>query len=79
MDGEAKRIKFLEEHIFIKVKSLFYSVPKNKRLTIANEKKISTSCKDKVTTGIMERVRQPAITETIEKSGLMNLSEILQY
>ena len=50
-------MKFLEERVFTKVKSLFDSVPKNKRLTFANERKeTSTSGKDKVTTGIMERL-----------------------
>ena len=34
-----KLIAFLEEYIFAKVKSLFDSVPKNKCLTFANEKK----------------------------------------
>ena len=38
-DGEAKLMKFLEEHVFTKVKSIFDSVPKNKYLTFANEKK----------------------------------------
>ena len=38
-DGKAKLITFLEERIFTKVKSLFDSVPKNKRLAFANEKK----------------------------------------
>ena len=38
-DGEAKPMKFLGEHVFTTVKSLFYSVLKNKRLTFANEKK----------------------------------------
>ena len=79
-DGEAKLMKFLAERVFTKVKSLFDSVLKNKRLTFANERKeTSTSGKDKVTTGIMERVELAAIIETVEKSGLVNLSEILQY
>ena len=38
-DGEAKLIKFLEERVFTKFKSFFDSVPKNKRLTFANETK----------------------------------------
>ena len=55
-DGEAKLMKFLAERVFTKVKSLFDSVLKNKRITFANERKeTSTSGKDKVTTGIMER------------------------
>ena len=73
-------MKFLEEHVFTKVKSFFDSVPKNKRLTFANRKKeTSTSGKDKVTAGIMERAGLAAIIETVEKGGLVNLSEILQY
>ena len=72
-------MKFLEERVFSKVKSLFDSVPKNKRLTFADERKeTSASGKDKATTGIMERVVLAAIIKT-EKSGLMNLSEISQY
>ena len=86
-DGEATLLKILEELVFTKVKSLFDSVPKNKRLAFANdEKETSTSAKDKVTTGIMERVRLAAISrksrklvELAEKSGLVNLSGILQY
>ena len=39
-DGEAKLMKFLEERVFTKVKSLFDFVPKNERLAFANEKKI---------------------------------------
>ena len=78
-DGEAKLMKFLEERVFNKVKSLFDSVPKNKRLNFADERKeTSASGKDKATTGIMERVVLAAIIETLEK-GLVNLSEILQY
>ena len=73
-------MKFLEERVFNKVKSLFDSVPKNKRLNFADERKeTSASGKDKATTGIMERVVLAAIIETLEKSGLVNLSEILQY
>ena len=73
-------MKFLEERVFNKVKSLFDSVPKNKRLNFANERKeTSASGKDKATTGIMERVVLAAIIETLEKSGLVNLSEISQY
>ena len=79
-DGEAKLMKFLGERVFIKVKSLFASVPNNKRFSFANEKKeTSTSSKDKVTTGIMERVGLAAVIQTVEKSGLMNLSDVLQY
>ena len=36
-DGEAKLMKFLEEHVFTKFKSFFDSVLKNKRLILANE------------------------------------------
>ena len=79
-DGEAKLMKFLEEHVFTKVKSIFDSVPKNKYLTFANEKKTtSASSTNKVTTSIMERVGLAAIIEAVEKRGLVNLSEILQY
>ena len=35
-EGEVKLMNFLEEHVFIKVKLLFNSVPKNKRLNFAN-------------------------------------------
>ena len=38
-DGEAKLMEILEEHVFTKVKSLSDSVPNNKCLTLANEKK----------------------------------------
>ena len=73
-------MKFLEERVFSKVKSLFDSVPKNKRLTFADERKETSALgKDKATTGIMERVVLAAIIKTLEKSGLMNLSEISQY
>lgn len=78
-DGEAKLIKFLEERTCTKVKSLFGSVPKNERLTFANGKKeTSASGIGKVTTGIMERVGLAVIIETVEKSGLVNLSAILR-
>ena len=73
-------MKFSGERVFTKVKSLFESLPNNKRFTFANEKKgTSTSSKDKVTTGIMERVGLAAVIQTVEKSGLMNLSDVLQY
>ena len=72
-DGEAKLLKFLEERVFTKVKSLFDSVPKNKSLIFANEKKeTSTSGKDKVTPVIMERVSAAAILETVQKSSHVN-------
>ena len=72
-DGEAKLLKFLEERVFTKVKSLFDSVPKNKSLIFANEKKeTSTSGKDKVTPVIMERVSVAAILETVQKSSHVN-------
>ena len=77
-DGEAKLMKCLEERIFTKVKSLFDSVPKNKLLTFANENK-ETSTSGKVTTGTIERVGLAVIIETVEKSGLVNLSQLLQY
>ena len=79
-DGEAKLMKFLDERIFMKAKSLFESVPKNKRLTFANEKIISaTPGKNKISAGIMENVGLSAIIDIVEKSGLLDLEEILQY
>ena len=39
VDGEAKLMKLLEKRLFTKVKPIFGSLPKNKRLTFANEKK----------------------------------------
>ena len=60
MDGEAKLMKFQEERFFTEVKSIFDSVPRNKHFTFANERKEnSTSGKDKVTAGIMERLELP--------------------
>ena len=79
-DGEAKLMTFLEECIFIKVKSLFESVTRNKRLTFANDRKeTSTSGKDKFNVGIMESVGLAAIIQVVEKSGLIDLVEVLQY
>ena len=43
------------------------------------KKEASASSTNKVTTSIMERVGLAAIIEAVEKRGLMNLSEILQY
>ena len=66
-------MKFLDERVFAKVRSLFDPVPKNKRLTFANEKnETSTSSKDKVTAGIMESAGLVAIIDIVEKSGFVN-------
>ena len=47
-DGEAKLMKFLEEHLLTKIKSLFDFVPKDKRLTFANEKRKKLSHQVKI-------------------------------
>ena len=79
-DGEEKLMKFLEERIYSKVRSLFDPVPKNKQLTFSNEKKeTSTTSKNKVTTGVMESAGLAAIINIVEKSGLVDLNEILEY
>ena len=45
-DGKATLMKFLEERVFAKIKSVFGPVPENKCLNIANDKKgISASGK----------------------------------
>ena len=43
------------------------------------KKETSASSTNKVTTSIMERVGLAAIIEAVEKRGLVNSSEILQY
>ena len=79
-DGETKLMELLKESVFTKSKITFWLYTKNKRLTLAYEKKeTSASGKDKVTASTMESVRLAEIIEIVGKSGLVNFSEILQY
>ena len=80
IDGEAKLLEFLDERVFSKLKSLFEPVPKNRRVTFAKEEKgTSKSPKDKIVAHVMESQGLASIIEIVEKSGLVDLNEIMKH